>query len=166
MTEATERLGMPFIAPGQAQKETTHNEALAIADMLMQPVVQSVAPATVPAAPQHGQCWIVGNAPSGAWSGHPGSIACWTAGGWRFSAPFDGMQVWSIADNLLAMRSAGTWDKGIVKGSKLLCNGVQTVGARQAAITSPSGGTTIDSQSRLAIDAILASLRSHGLIEA
>ena len=164
MTEATDRLGMPFIAPGQAQKETSHNEALAIADMLMQPVVQSVAPPSVPSAPQLGQCWIVGNSPGGAWAGHAGAIACWTAGGWRFSAPFDGMSAWSIADNAPAMRSGGAWEKGILKGVKLLCNGVQTVGARQPAIPGPVGGATIDSQARIALDAILASLRAHGLI--
>jgi Protein of unknown function (DUF2793) len=164
MTEATERLGMPFIAPGQAQKDATHNEALAIADMLMQPVVQSIA-SSPPAAPQPGQCWIVGASPSGVWAGHAGAIAGWTSGGWRFVAPLDGMQAWSIADNCVAMRGGGAWEKGVVKGAKLLCNGVQTVGARQPAVANPSGGATVDAQARLSIDAILGALRAHGLIE-
>ena len=43
-------------------------------------------------------------------------------------------------------------------------NGTQVVGARQAAIAAPSGGTTIDSQARTAINSILTALRAHGLI--
>lgn len=38
----TARLKLPFLVPGQAQKELFHNEALQIIDMLVQPVVASV----------------------------------------------------------------------------------------------------------------------------
>lgn len=41
--------------------------------------------------------------------------------------------------------------------------GTKVVGARQAAITSPTGGGTIDTQARTAIDAIRAALTAHGL---
>jgi len=43
-------------------------------------------------------------------------------------------------------------------------DGVKVVGNRQPAITAPSGGGTIDAQSRTAIGAILAALQAHGLI--
>ena len=75
MSETSDRLKFPLLASGQAQKEATHNEALALADMLMQPVVQSVAPASVPASPQPGQCWIIGTGATGAWAGHDGALA-------------------------------------------------------------------------------------------
>lgn len=42
--------------------------------------------------------------------------------------------------------------------------GVKVVGARQAAIASPSGGATVDSQSRAAISAIISAMQAHGLI--
>ncbi len=54
MTDITDRLALVLIAPGQAQKEMTHNEALARLDIMVQAVVQSVAPASVPASPMLG----------------------------------------------------------------------------------------------------------------
>jgi hypothetical protein len=40
-----------------------------------------------------------------------------------------------------------------------------TVSPRAAAIASPSGGSTVDTQARSTIDLILATLRQHGLID-
>jgi len=45
----------------------------------------------------------------------------------------------------------------------LMVGGTQVVGARQAAITSPTGGTTTDTQARTAINSIILTLRTHGL---
>jgi hypothetical protein len=42
--------------------------------------------------------------------------------------------------------------------------GLVVVGAWGAAIAAPAGGTTIDVEGRAAISAILAALRSHGMI--
>ena len=75
MTDVTPRLGFPLLASGQAQKEITHNEALTQADMLVQAVVQAVAPPAIPVAPQPGQCWIVGASPTGDWAGKAGQVA-------------------------------------------------------------------------------------------
>ncbi len=44
-------------------------------------------------------------------------------------------------------------------------NGTQVITSQQAAISSPSGGSTIDAEARTAINDILAALRTHGLIE-
>jgi hypothetical protein len=148
MSETTDRLALPMLAVAQAQKEMTHNEALALLDMAVQPVVQAVAPATVPATPATGQCWIVGPTATGAWNGQAGAIAAWTAGGWRFLAPFEGMTAWSLADQGPVRREAGAW----------------RIAARQAAIATPVAGTTIDAESRAAIGAILSVLRANGAI--
>lgn len=43
-------------------------------------------------------------------------------------------------------------------------NGTQVVTTRQSAITAPSGGTTIDTQARTAINTIISRLQTHGLI--
>ena len=43
-------------------------------------------------------------------------------------------------------------------------NGTQVLAQQQATVTAPSGGATIDSQARTAINAIIARLQSHGLI--
>ena len=86
MSDATARFALPPIAPGQAQKELLHNEALARVDALVQPSVVAVAVSDPPVAPTAGQCWIVGDTPLGAWAGQPRSLAVWTDGGWRMIA--------------------------------------------------------------------------------
>ncbi|MEK6636723.1 MAG: DUF2793 domain-containing protein [Pseudomonadota bacterium] len=164
MTDTTDRLALALIAPGQAQKEMTHNEALARLDIMVQPVVEAVAPLTVPANPVLGECWIVGVGANGAWLGHDGALAAWTAGGWRFVAPFEGMAAWSIADAMIAIRRGTDWIIGQVNAQQIRINNLPVLTARQAAITNPAAGTIIDSESRMTIDAILAALRTHGLI--
>lgn len=43
--------------------------------------------------------------------------------------------------------------------------GTQVVGAQQAAIPDAAGGTTVDTEARAALNALLAELRTHGLID-
>lgn len=51
----------------------------------------------------------------------------------------------------------------VVKATTLRV-GTGTPAARQSAITSPTGGATIDSQSRAAIDSIITVLEAFGLV--
>jgi hypothetical protein len=164
MNDTSDRLALPLIAPGQAQKEMTHNEALTRLDIMVQPVVQAVAPASVPASPTLGQCWIVGVSAAGAWAGHDGALAAWTAGGWRFVAAFEGMTAWSIADAMVVVRRGAVWILGEVNARQIRVDNVRVLTARQPAIATPAGGTVVDGESRAAIGAILATLRTHGLI--
>ncbi|WP_293881409.1 DUF2793 domain-containing protein [Sphingomonas sp.] len=164
MTTTSDRLNLPFLALAQSQKETTHNEALALLDMAVQPVVQAIAPATIPAAPVAGQCWIVGAAPGGPWSGHADALAAWTSGGWRFLAPFDGMTVWSMADGVSARRVGSSWQVGQLTAVKLVIGGNQVVGNRRPAIALPTGGATNDVQARATIALVIDTLTNHGLI--
>jgi|CXWL01.1.fsa_nt_gi hypothetical protein len=166
MTEQTPRLGFPLLASGQAQKEVTHNEALILADALVQPVVLAVAPPAIPDTPLPGQCWVVGNGAGGAWSGHDNAIACWSEGGWRFVASREGMSAWSLSDALPARREAGGWVLGQIGATSVRIGGNQVVGARQPAIANPAGGAIIDAEVRVALAAILAALAAHGLIAA
>jgi hypothetical protein len=164
MPEATHRLALPLLTPGQAQKELTHNEALTRVDMLVQPVVQAIAPPSVPGAPVPGQCWIVGENPAGAWLGQDGAIACWTEGGWRFVDATDGMQLWCLGDNMPAVRMAGQWRIGHLCAAAIEIEGQPVVGAQRPAIADPVGGNVIDPEARATILAILGALRGHGLI--
>lgn len=164
MPDATDRLALPLLAAGQAQKELTHNEALTLADMLLLPVVEAVAPASVPASPALGEGWIVGASPTGAWAGRANSVAFWTAGGWRFVPAPEGSTLWSIADSQPVRRTASGWTIGALRGSNLVIAGNQVIGARLAAIAAPVGGSTIDVEARAAIGAILDRLGTHGLI--
>ena len=53
---------------------------------------------------------------------------------------------------------------GVLRGGAVLVNNQQVVGPRAAAIPSPAGGTTVDSQARAAIELILTALEGHGLV--
>ena len=164
MTETSGRFALPFLEPGQAQKELFHNEAVAALDALVHAAAQAIGTTTPPTSPAIGQCWALGASPSGAWSGHGGALAAWTAGGWRFLVPVPGMLVWSIADAVHARWSGTAWTVGSVAATDVKIGGLQVIGARTAAIAAPSGGTTVDAEARSAIGAVLAALRSHGLI--
>lgn len=165
MGEETARFGLPFILPGQAQKEVFHNEALARIDALLHPTVEGGTLASPPAAPGPGQCWIVAAGPTGAWEGMDGRIAAWTEGGWRFAAPVPGMSVWDKAAGYWRCWNGAAWSDGLLPAAGLAVAGVQVVGARHPSILSPSSGTVIDAEARAAVTEIIDALRSHGLIE-
>ncbi|WP_447727941.1 DUF2793 domain-containing protein [Sphingomonas koreensis] len=162
---ATARFALPLLHPGQAQKELFHNEALVLADALVQPCVEAIGVDVPPAAPVAGQCWIVGESPSGEWAGAAGSLALWTAGGWRFIPPREGMAAWVAADALGARYAAGAWRRGRLTATRLEIDGEQVVGPREPAIDDPDGGPVVDAEARAAIEAILGALRTHGLID-
>lgn len=164
MTDATPRLALPLLQPGQSQKEMFHNEALALLDLAVQAEVEALALNTPPPAPAIGQCWVVGTAPIGDWRDAANHLAGWTAGGWRLIAPRPGMSVWSKASNLIARYHDTGWTIGDVAATRVVIGGNQVVGAQGAAITSPAGGAVVDAEARAAITAILGRLRTHGLI--
>ncbi len=164
MADVTDRLALPLLAAGQAQKEVFHNEALLLLDLVAGAGVEAVGPNTPPASPTPGQAWVVGPAPTDDWAGHGQALAGRTAGGWRFVAPREGLAVWSAADGAVARFHSGAWEVGNLRGHAVLIDGNKVVGARAAAIADPSGGATVDSEARAAIGAVLAALRGHGLI--
>jgi hypothetical protein len=162
--ERSARWGLPFLAAGQAQKEWTHNEALALIDLGLEPAVEALDRNDPPADPAEGQGWIVGPAPTGAWTGRATALAGWTSGGWRFLAPRPGMAVW-VLDQAVPARWTGTaWIAGELRARRLLVDGVPVVGAQQPAIAVPAGGTVQDQEARVALGTVLATLRAHGLI--
>ncbi|MAZ18295.1 MAG: hypothetical protein CL535_18465 [Ahrensia sp.] len=93
--ETSPRLQLPYIMPSQAQKHVTHNEALRLLDCLVQPVVQSNALGSPPAAPVEGDAYVVGDAASGDWNGHEREIAVFQDGAWVFIAPRAG---WAVSN--------------------------------------------------------------------
>lgn len=159
----SDRLDLPLLHAGQAQKELFHNEALAILDMLVQASIETDALASAPGAPTHGQCWLVGSGASGDWAGHDGDIVCWTSSGWRFAAPVHGMRVW-VRDAGHAMIYDGTtWTAEAVQPDGYYVAGTRVLSERQPAISDPAGGEVIDIEGRTVISAILSMLRMHGL---
>lgn len=164
MDEITPRLAMPLLQPGQAEKEITHNEALAVLDLTVQASVLAVGRDDPPDAPAPGQCWIVGTAPGGDWAGRAGALAGWTSAGWRFAAPQEGFTAWSVADQATAHYAAGNWSIGRLSGSRVEIDGIAVVGPQGAAVPDPAGGSLIDAEARASLASILSRLRDHGLI--
>jgi hypothetical protein len=164
MSEETPRFELPFIIPGQAQKELFHNEALTAIDLLLQAAVEGPVPTIPPALASPGQCWIVGLLATEAWTGKQNQLAMWTEAGWRFAVPATGMSVWDKAAGHARRWDGAAWSTGELDCSALRVDGQQVIGARHSAIASPSGGTIIDAEARAAVAIIIATLMSHGLI--
>ncbi|MBW4330571.1 DUF2793 domain-containing protein [Stakelama sp. CBK3Z-3] len=162
--DVTERLGLPLLWAGQAQKEIFHNEALTLIDLSVQPDVVAVGTIQPPVDPSPGDAWIVGMGASGDWEGRDTMLAGWTGGGWRFIAPRPGMTVWSIADTGFAVFRDEQWRVGEIDGRRLIIDGTQVVAAQQPAIANPENGEIIDTEARNVLNAILYAIRAHGLI--
>lgn len=139
---ATPRFGMPMLFAGQSQKETTVNEALVVLDMLVSGGVQGVRNSP-PSTPVAGQVWIVGNLPTGAFSGQTHALAGWSEGGWRFISPLPGQRVQDLETG----------------GTRIFGNGWQLAEAPAA----PVGGAVIDAEARNAIGAIISALNAVGI---
>ena len=84
----TPRLGLPYIIASQAQKEVTHNDALNLIDLLVQPVIKGRTNIP-PASPAESDAYIVTTTATGAWIGKENQIAWFIGGAWRFIAPFE-----------------------------------------------------------------------------
>lgn len=139
----TSRYGLPLLFAAQAQKEFYVNEAHAIVDCLLHPVVEGEAN-DPPASPADGEAWLVGNTPTGDWTGHEGELACVEAGAWLFIAPRNGLRIHDLGSGQ----------------SRLFLGGWQLA----ANVSTPTGGGVIDAEARAAIDGLIAALVANGTL--
>lgn len=140
----TPRFALPLLFAGQVQKELTVNEALLRADLLLASAIEGVVNAP-PAAPAEGACWLIDPTPTGPFDGHGDEIAGWTASGWRYLAPREGLRTFDRSEGCFRLFRAGAWSLA-------------------DAPAAPSGGATIDAECRGAIAALIAALRSTGVL--
>lgn len=161
---ATSRFGLAMLAAGQANKEIAHNEAIQLLDALVAACVEEGPRNDPPAPASPGVAYVVGPAPTGAWSGKPGQLAAMTDGGWRFVAPKEGMAALIRASGDYIVHHGGTWEQGVVRAQRVEVGGQQVVSTRSAAIAAPSGGSVIDASARATLESVLSALRHHGLI--
>ncbi|WP_341789745.1 DUF2793 domain-containing protein [Rickettsia endosymbiont of Polydrusus tereticollis] len=83
----TNRLKLPLIHSGQAQKEITHNEALNMLDVLVNSVIHEVYITSPPDSPRSGQLYIIGQNATEEFANHPNKIAQRLDNSWRFITP-------------------------------------------------------------------------------
>ncbi|WP_050525535.1 DUF2793 domain-containing protein [Pseudorhodobacter aquimaris] len=109
MSDQSARLSLPYLAPSQAQKHVTHNEALKILDLLVQPTVQAFGAVTPPVSPLVGQVWSLGAGPTGDWADQPEMLAAWNGDAWLFLAPQEGWQFLDVSDGSLWRFGVSGW---------------------------------------------------------
>ncbi len=90
----TPNLSMPLIAPAQAQKHVTHNEALRQLDSLVQLAVSAIDQPAPPAAPVDGMRYVVPVGATGAWAGQDRKLAVFEDVAWAFYQPRPGWIAW------------------------------------------------------------------------
>lgn len=144
----TSRHALPYLAVAQAQKEITHNEALALIDALLHPVVQGQV-STPPSVSNAdlGKCWLVSSDASGIWTGREGQISLWTGGSWRFLVPVLGMRIRNAAYNFDYVWTGSAW-------------------LAAPNVANPQSGNVVDEEARAAINTLLAHFRMIGLLVA
>jgi len=86
-------LKLPYLAPAQAQKHVTHNEALRQLDAIVQLSVATVT-GTPPASPENGDRVIIGDTPTGDFADKPHQVAAFQDGAWAYYPPKTGWQAY------------------------------------------------------------------------
>jgi hypothetical protein len=117
---ATARLNLPYIAPLQAQKQVTYNQAMAALDQLVQPAVISRTTSSPPGSPDEGDTYVVGASATGAWSGKDGKFACWLSGAWSYRTPAEGWLAYVADTSELAVYHSGAWESFVTNGGTAL----------------------------------------------
>ena len=141
-------LKLPYLAPAQAQKHVTHNEALRQLDAIVQLSVLSEANEP-PEAPQNGDCYIVSPNPLGAFADKAHHIAAFQDGAWTFLSPNIGWR--SYVQDVAEFRIFGgsTWE---------------ALSSNSGASTAPTFGinTIADETNRLAVKSPATLLDDEG----
>lgn len=140
---ATARFSLPLLHAGQSQKEVFVNEAHALADVLLHCAIQGRRSAP-PESPADGQAWLVEPGGTGEWAGKCGTIAARQAGNWLFVSPRDGMRVLDRSTGQ-DLRYLGGWKAPLAPAAA-------------------SGGATIDTEARAAIEDLVTLLRECGIL--
>ena len=107
--DATPNLSLPYIAAAQSQKHVTHNEAIRALDAILQLAVLDRHLTAPPGSPADGARYIVGVSPTGAWSGHAGSIAAYQDGAWMFYTPAEGWIAWIGDEDVAVVWDGAAW---------------------------------------------------------
>lgn len=166
MAEQTARYALPLLQSGQAQKEVTHNTAVATIDALLHLAVESRTLTAPPVAPLDPGNWIVSAGATGAWSGRTGHVAVLDAGAWSFVSPRDGCLAYVRDEGVFAVRIDGAWHGEAWPVRALTVGGRTMLAATPVALSMPTGGAVIDAEARAAIGILTAALRAMGLVAA
>lgn len=138
----TPRLSLPMLAPAQAQKHVTVNEALSRLDALTHLTLVSTSLTTPPAVAPEGALYAVPPGAVNAWAGQDGKLALAIGGGWVFVVPRRGWQGMVLDAGVPAIWDGSQWQMGALSlspsGAGLALQAVET----DVVITAGSSVTT------------------------
>jgi len=107
----TNRLKLPLLYSGQAQKEITHNEALNLLDVLVNPVAQEININSPPTDLKTGKLYVIGLEPTGEFKDHKNKIAQRLENSWRFIKPHKWLEVTYSKDGIKYRFTGSNWEQ-------------------------------------------------------
>lgn len=105
----TVHLGLPVIEAAQAQKHVTHNEALAVLDVLVMLAVLDRDLSEPPVSPAEGDRYLVKAPGTGSFDAKDNQIAHFLDGTWTFLAPAPGWTCFVEDEETLVAWTGTTW---------------------------------------------------------
>lgn len=149
---STVRLGLPYMAAGQAQKHLTHNDALEIIDALIHLTVESCVWTMPPPAPPPGARYIVPLDATGVWLNHAHEIASADGDGWVFYPPQLGWRAFLKDEAQLVVFDGSVWEL-LLRRTGVLGVNTDADTNNRLAVSSPSSlFTHAGSDARLVIN--------------
>lgn len=97
-----------------------------------------------PSDPPEGHSYRILAGANNEWAGHDDEIALWIGGAWEFVTPSIGLSVFDQAEGI-QLRYDGSWQSAIEPST-------------------PTGGSTIDTEARAAISELIDALRAAHLV--
>ncbi|MDE3237346.1 MAG: DUF2793 domain-containing protein [Paracoccaceae bacterium] len=157
----TSQLNLPLLAPSQAQKTVTVNEALARIDGLAQMVLASRSVTLPPVAAAEGTAYGVPPGAVNDWAGQDGRVAIFANGGWVFATPKRGWRAFVLDESSPVLHDGTGWQAGAVAlsahGAGLMLRVAEfdhAVGAGTTSVTTgliPAGGMVIAVTARVTV---------------
>lgn len=146
---STPLFGLPDWAAAQGTPWLTENQVKRIIEAAARGIIEDNDLSDPPGSCADGACYLVAGTGTGLWTGHDGQMAIAVgtnaASGWYFvTVAVEGVRLYARDEDLTQFYRGGWY--------------VPT------AISDASGGATVDSQARTAINALLAWARSAGHI--
>ncbi len=123
--EQTTNLKLPYIAPSQAQKHVTHNEAIRALDALVQLSAINRSTSLPPEESQEGDRYIINTPAKGLWKGREGQIAAWQDGAWAFFSALEGWYVWIEDEKSFVVFHQKQWIKNEISTNPISRLGIE-----------------------------------------
>lgn len=140
----TPNLALPYIAPQQAQKHVTHNEAIRALDALVQLSVIDRTRTNPPETPADGARHIIAAPASGAWTDGEGRIAAFQDGAWMLYAPRAGWRAWCEEEAALLVFDGTAWN--ILTSDEFAMLGVNATADATNRLTVSSPSTLLNNE--------------------